>query len=67
MQLMDIDISSSWPSFVVLQLKQGLEERFKNRYFIIGFTSLCFECQKLLIVLVAVTLGTWGEVGFSRS
>ena len=41
MQLLDVDFSSSWSNFVVLQLKEGLEilqrvlERIENEYFIV--------------------------------
>ena len=42
MQPLDVDFSSSWSSFVLLQLKEGLEifqrlvERIKNLYFVLA-------------------------------
>ena len=41
MQLLDVDFSSSWSCFAVLQLKEGLEnfqrvlERIENEYFFV--------------------------------
>ena len=60
---MEVDLSSSWPSFVVLQLKEGLEilqsvvERIESRYFIVFLVTMLYalSAAKLLIV-VTVTL-----------
>ena len=39
MQLLDVDFSSSWSSFVLLRMEEGLEsfrvvERIENEYFV---------------------------------
>ena len=45
MQLLNVDFSSLWSNFVVLQLKEGLEifqrvvERIENEYFCFGLVT----------------------------
>ena len=62
MQPLDVDFSSSWSSFVVLQLKEGLEifqrdvETIENQYlFWLSYHTYGLSAVKLL-VLVVVTL-----------
>ena len=63
MQLLDVDFSSLWSNFVVLQLKEGLEifqrvvERIENEYclFWLSYHAYGLSAVKFL-VLVAVTL-----------
>ena len=64
MQPLDVNFSSSWSCFVVLQLKESLEifqsvvERIENEYFCYGLYS--YHAYGLsavkLLVLVAITL-----------
>ena len=63
MQLLDVDFSTSWYSFVVLQLKEGLEifqrvlERIENEYFLLGLSYHAYGLSAVkLLLLVAVTL-----------
>ena len=50
MQPLDVDFSSSLSSFVVLQLKEGLEiflrvvERIENEYFYFGLVTTLMVC-----------------------
>ena len=63
MQSLDVDFSSSWPSLVVLQLKEDIEifqrvvGRIENEYFLfwLSYHTYCLSAVKLL-ELVAVTL-----------
>ena len=63
MKPLDVDFSSSLSSFVVLQLKEGLEifqrvlERIEKEYFLFWLSyHACGLSAVKLLVLVAVTL-----------
>ena len=63
MQPLDVDFSSSLSSFVLLQLKEGLEifqrvlERIEKEYFLFWLSNYAYGLSAVkLLVLVAVTL-----------
>ena len=63
MQPLDVEFSSSWSSFVVLQLKEGLEifqrvlERIEKEYFLFWLSNYTYVLSAVkLLLLVAVTL-----------